>query len=106
MDLGAGSRLTDIEEKMVKAIEREWKRYEEDDGAPLPQSLVMLLEKAHKAIYARVGKNTGLTLEQMLANPEDALVELDKQKALIMKMLDQKRASEQKPGAPFLHAVP
>lgn len=94
MDLSAHEKLTDIEEKMVKAIDQEWRRYQEGgESAPLPTALVMLLDKAHKAIFTRVGKNVGMDLNEMMRNPEGALVELDKKKALIMKFLEQRKSN-------------
>lgn len=89
MDLTAAERLTDIEEKMVTAIDREWERWTNNEG-PLPSSLVLLLDKAHKAIFQRTGKSMGMDLDQMMRNPEAALVELDKRKALILKFLEQR----------------
>lgn len=92
MDLTAHEKLTDIEEKMVKAIEMEWARWNDSQG-PLPTALVMLLDKAHKAIFQRVGKSVGMDINEMMRNPEAALVELDKKKALVMKFLEQRKSS-------------
>lgn len=89
MDLTASERLTDLEDKMVKALEREWERWNESTG-PLPSALVMLMDKAHRAIFSRVGKSAGMDLNEMMRNPEAALVEIDKRKALLLKLLEQK----------------
>jgi hypothetical protein len=92
---------------MIRAIDREWQRYSEDPAAPLPQSLVMLMTKAHGAIFGRVGKATGMDLAQMLANPEAALVELDKKKSMVLKIIEQRRSqNESQSGVPaFLQVV-
>lgn len=92
MDFTASERLTDLEDKMVTALQKEWDRWEESSG-PLPTALVMLMEKAHKAIFQRVGKSAGMDLNEMMRNPEAALVELDKRKALILKFLEQKNSA-------------
>lgn len=92
VDISASEQLTSIEEKMVRAIEMEWNRWQDADG-PLPSALVMLLDKAHKAIFSRIGKSEGMDLNEMMRNPEAALLELDKKKALILKFIEQRKGN-------------
>lgn len=80
---------------MVRLVNAELDDYEgestEDGGSsrPLPPQLVALVLGTHKAVLARLSKRKGLDIEAIKRNPRLALVQLEKERALIMKIIDQ-----------------
>lgn len=91
----ADEEIGDLEMRMVRLAKAELDDYEgesiEDGGnsRPLPPALVALLLGTHKAILARLSKRKGLDLEAIRRNPRLALVQLEKERALIMKIIEQ-----------------
>lgn len=80
--------LTVIEKKMLEAFDVAYAQWEESDG-PLPVSLVMLGEKVHRMVLARLGKRGGMNLSEMMKNPGAALVHLKRMEAQLLKMISQ-----------------
>lgn len=82
--------LTDLEEKMISAVDRAYEDWQEDTERPLPMSLVALMKNTHQAILARLGKRGGFDMASMMKNPEQGLVMLDRTKAILLRMIQQK----------------
>ena len=91
----ADEEIGDLEGRMLRLAKAELDDYEGDtveeggSSRPLPPALVALLLGTHKAILARLSKRKGLDIEAIKRNPRLALVQLEKERALIMKIIDQ-----------------
>lgn len=86
--------IGDLERRMVTLVNSELDDYENDvtdegSSRPLPPQLVNLLLGTHKAVLGRMSKRRGLDLEAIKRNPRLALVQLEKERALIMKIIEQ-----------------
>lgn len=82
--------LSDLEKKMLDAVDRAYGDWEENPDAPLPMSLVALMSKTHTAILARLSKRAGMDLSQMMKNPEAGLAMLDRMKMMLLRMMEQR----------------
>jgi hypothetical protein len=80
--------LTDLEMRMLKAVDTAWDDWEERKG-PLPGPLVTLMTKTHAMLMARVAK---IGQDETLAwgPPEIALLRLEKVRAALVKQIEQK----------------
>jgi hypothetical protein len=81
----ADEKLTDLEQRMLQAIEAEWTRWQEGPDKPLNLNLLAAMEKVHRAILARLGKRSGMNMAEMLRNPQAALLQLDRTRALLLR---------------------
>lgn len=82
--------LGDLERRMLALVKKQLRDFEdEDDERPLPSALVQLLLGTHKAVLQRMSKRRGIDLEAIKKNPRAALVMLEKEKALILKVIEQ-----------------
>jgi hypothetical protein len=79
--------LFDLEAKMLEAIDIAWAEYEQIGGIP-PSNLIKLMTDTHKAVLARVTKRIGFTFDPN--NLPAALVEVEKQRDIIMRMMRQR----------------
>jgi hypothetical protein len=88
----ADEELGELERRMLSLAKSELSKYEDNDSEtkPLPLSLVTLLTKAHQCVLARLSKRTGMDLNLMKKNPEAALLQLERMKALIIKEMEQR----------------
>ncbi len=83
---------------MLEAFETEYRRYtEQDESRPMPVSLVMLMEKTHKTILARLGKRGGFNMSELMKNPQQALIHLDRMKENILRMMQQQESMDGPP---------
>lgn len=90
----ADEEIGDLEMRMIRLVKAELDDYENDateegSSRPLPPALVQLVLGTHKAVLARLSKRKGLDIEAIRRNPRLALVQLEKERALIMKIIDQ-----------------
>lgn len=83
-------KLTEIEKCMLDALDRAYEQWSNNYDQPLPMSLVQLMEKTHKTILARLGKRGGFNIAEMMKNPEEALVQLDKMRDMLIRMMAQR----------------
>lgn len=91
----ADDKLTTIEQRMLEAIDAEWQRWQEGPDKPLNLHLLAAMEKVHRAILARLGKRTGMNMAEMLRNPQQALLQLERTKQLLMKQMEQVEVAQQ-----------
>jgi hypothetical protein len=83
--------LSGIEEKMLEAFNTAFERWEDQaENAPLPMSLVAAFKSVHSAILTRLAKRGGFDMQQMMKHPEAGLVMLDRMKATLLKMIEQR----------------
>ncbi len=85
----ADGELTNIEKMMLDTLQNEY-AVDEESERPAPVSLVMLMEKTHKTILARLSKRGGFNMSEMMKNPEQSLVMLDRYRELLIKMMAQR----------------
>ena len=80
-------KLSDIEQRMLDAIEREWDRWSDTD-APLPSALVQLLRVAHEALLKRANRMAGE--DGLIAqDPEAALLRIERLRLNCLKRIKQ-----------------
>lgn len=94
MSTEADEALSGIEEKMLDLIDREYERLNNQDEAPVPMTLVALLDKSHKAILGRLSKRGGFDMASMMKNPESALLMLDRTKNMLLRMMEQRKQAQ------------
>lgn len=83
-------RMLDLAISQLDAFEgKDGEDKEGDITRPLPPALVNLLLGTHKAIFMRMSKRRGIDLEAIKKNPRLALVQLEKERVLIMKLIEQ-----------------
>ncbi len=93
----ADESLTSLEESMLRIAREEIRKFEEaEDSRPLPMALVTLMDKAHKAVLAHLSKRSGMDTQAMMKNPRAALVQLDRQRAMLLKMIEQQESGKAK----------
>lgn len=78
--------LTDLEQKMIDGIEREWQRWTETTG-PLPMALVSLMRSAHECILKRVAR--GMPDPNMVKDPHAALLRVERIRAALIELVQQ-----------------
>lgn len=83
----ADEKLTGLEERMLEAIDAEWRRWQEGPDKPLNLNLIAAMDKVHRAILAHLGKRSGMNMAEMLRNPQAALLQLDRTRSLLLKQM-------------------
>jgi hypothetical protein len=81
--------LLDLEEKLLTLVEEAWNAYEDSEAPMPPMNLVNIITKAHGVIAQRLKQKLGGTFDPN--RPEEALIEIEKIRALILRQLEQKR---------------
>lgn len=88
--------LNGIEQKMLDAFEKAYEAWNEgEETRPLPMSLVAGFKTVHQAILARMAKRGGFDMQNMMKHPEAGLVMLDRMKATLLKMIEQREKLKQ-----------
>lgn len=94
-DRDISDELTDLEMKMLKAVDLAWEDWEEK-GGPLPSSLVTLMVQTHTSLMrraAKLGKDDSIEW----GPPEVALLRLEKVQTMLRKKIEQRARAK---GAP------
>lgn len=81
--------LLDLEEKLLTAADQAWAAYEENGAGMPPMALINILTKAHETISKRMKQKLGGAFDPN--DPERALIEIEKLRAMILRQLENKR---------------
>jgi hypothetical protein len=81
--------LLELEEKLLVMVDQAWEAYELNGAGMPPMALLNIIAKAHSTIAARMKHKLGGSFDPN--NPEAALLEIEKIRAMIMRQLEQKR---------------
>jgi hypothetical protein len=86
--------LLELEQKMLKAVDKAWTNYEAEGGmGVVPTKLVALLVEAHKAVMQRMNAKYGL--DGSVTDLETVLLALRKEEELVQQMIDQRKLEMQ-----------
>jgi hypothetical protein len=89
--------LLDLEEKLLTLVDQAWEAYESAGAGMPPMALLNVITKAHGVIAVRIKQKLGGTFDPN--NPEAALIEIEKIRAMVMRQLEQKQRGRGLPTA-------
>lgn len=80
--------LLELELKLLLMVDQAWNAYEENGAGMPPAALLNVIIKAHGVITARMKHKLGGAFDPN--NPEGALIEIEKLRAVVLRQLEQK----------------
>ncbi len=81
--------LLELEEKLLTLVDQMWTAYEENEAGIPPVALINAITKCHETISRRIKQKVGGMFDPN--NPEAALIEIEKIRAMVLRQLEQKR---------------